>query len=795
MRFEHEGRSLWYGTSDAPAPADTIEAGKEIPVTIGIQPSDASNIVEVRYRVNEEPIKLVSAKFLRNDPARKAQYFQAKLPAFRVGDTVEYAVICRCAGRQVPDPDKAGKMAISFSVVGVKSDTKEKVTVKPPPSIKDGTATAPTGKTSNTILPSGKFPIKDNRIGQPLGKKDVSASKTKDVKPSGITPGTIKTTPHKPTGSAGAPIGTVKKQKLTEAPNPTLRELVSTVRIDKGQEIVSALSKHGIHTLADIRKAGGLSHLKDTAIPADHPSAKILEAHAHLSVLMSDIQTNAKLIEKGYKGIFDIADTPKRTFIYKVMDTLDPGTAGSLYDSNRKKSRYLNNLVMEKKTNKPPLTIRDGTATAPSSETSKAIVYKASNNVPISNVSISDKRKRSWSKFDPCECKDCDAVVSPRAYLADLLAYATKYLEIERPYPNSSPGASPGLFDFVALEDIETIIHQPFVNLPDSCEAVNKKIHQVRICIEVLRRYLGQRPLTNQGKEADLQKAEGMYRWTAYTTVLKKIGTSYDELRAARIEKDEKKVKELAGRLFIEPEHLGTGGLLNDPTLTEEYLESIFGLVDTNRTPGDWFANNLFRNTFNYRNPPNNSEPKLVTWRKACLRKKWKEEDWRPDTGELPIIDPDLIREEYLQKPRNTTDPAYVLWKERWDWINDHKKGSASEKGRLSTLKEIRENAYKLTSDNLASLNAILEAAQVQPPILERLARSQDEGNNITVSLEQLKITKGEFSYLKRMRELVAGGANLLDSEWSDIYSILVQVEKRKKFQEWRQKRRIMKSS
>lgn len=757
MRFEHEGRSLWYGTSDAQAPADTIEAGTEVPITIGIQPSDASNIVEVRYRVNQEPAKLVSAKFLWNDPARKAQYFQAKLPAFRAGDTVEYSVVCRCAGRQVPDPDVAGKMKSAFSVAGGKSETKEKDAIKPPPDIKDGMATTFAGKTASTIVSPGKTLTTDKRIGQPLGTKDISAPKAKDAKRSDMTPGITKTPTSKPTGNAGAPIDTVitvKKQKPPEAPNPTLRELVSAVRIDKGQEIVSALSKHGIYTLADIRKAGGLGRLKDPAIPADHPSVKTLEAHANLSILPSDLQMNVKLIDKGYKGIFDIANVPKKTFMHKMGGTLDLHVAGSLYDSNQKIFCYLNNRAMVMKITD----INSLSLTTP---------FKPSDLIP---------KQR-------CECKDCDTVVSPRAYLADLLAYTTKYFEIERPFPNAAPGA-PGFPDSVTLEDLEAILHQPFVNLPDSCEAVNKKIRQVRICIEALRRYLGQRPLTNQRKEADLQKAEEVYRWTAYTTLLKKIGASYDELRDARIEKDEKKVQELADRLFVEPAHLEKGGLLNDPTLTEEYLESIFGLVDTNRATEVW-SENIFFNIYR-KQQKRNSEPKLVTWYKASLHRKWKDEDERPDEDKLPIIDPDLISAEHLQIPYET-NPAYKLWKERWDWINDHKKGGTIEKGRLSKLKEIGENTYKRTSDNLERLKAVMNEAQMDTAMLEGLERLQEEGVDIASSLKQLGLTTGEFSRLKSLRAVVAGGADLLDSEWNDIYSILVQVEKRKKFQEWKQ--------
>lgn len=114
MHFEHKGRSLWYGTSDAPGSEGAVQAGTEITITVGVSPVDASNKVELLYRVNQGPMETVAARWLRNDPSGKAQYFRAHLPAFRAGDTVEYIPICRCAGRQVPSPDEAQQFPSSI---------------------------------------------------------------------------------------------------------------------------------------------------------------------------------------------------------------------------------------------------------------------------------------------------------------------------------------------------------------------------------------------------------------------------------------------------------------------------------------------------------------------------------------------------------------------------------------------------------------------------------------------------------------------------------------------------------
>jgi len=115
MRFEHQGMSLWYGTPDAPAPGETIPSGAAT-ITIGVQPADASNKVEVRYRVNNGPEQSVPAQWLRSDPAKKSQYFQARFGPLQVGDTVEYLAICACAGRMVPSPEDFQRSYSSFRV-------------------------------------------------------------------------------------------------------------------------------------------------------------------------------------------------------------------------------------------------------------------------------------------------------------------------------------------------------------------------------------------------------------------------------------------------------------------------------------------------------------------------------------------------------------------------------------------------------------------------------------------------------------------------------------------------------
>ena len=111
MRLEHNGKSVWYGAADAAAPLETVRAGTEVLVTVGVQPADASNKVELVYRINQGPPKTAAAEWAWNDPGTNAQYFTGRLPAFRPGDSVEYYAVCLCAGQRIPSAEEESQFS------------------------------------------------------------------------------------------------------------------------------------------------------------------------------------------------------------------------------------------------------------------------------------------------------------------------------------------------------------------------------------------------------------------------------------------------------------------------------------------------------------------------------------------------------------------------------------------------------------------------------------------------------------------------------------------------------------
>lgn len=182
-----------------------------------------------------------------------------------------------------------------------------------------------------------------------------------------------------------------------------------------------------------------------------------------------------------------------------------------------------------------------------------------------------------------CGCDDCEAAVSPGAYLASLLDYVLKHVR--------NNGAK------IDLPFVEARFHQPFAELPIDCEAMDKKVRQVRLAVEVLRDYVGPRPLFEPAREKTLFDAEADYRLAAYTRLLTLLGTTYEEVRRARSAVAANRTA-LAERLGIDltPNPVGprqdeldrlfldaTLPATDERALTEQVLERVFGLGDTGR--------------------------------------------------------------------------------------------------------------------------------------------------------------------------------------------------------------------
>jgi hypothetical protein len=427
----------------------------------------------------------------------------------------------------------------------------------------------------------------------------------------------------------------------------------------------------------------------------------------------------------------------------------------------------------------------------------------------------------------------CSSAVSPLAYLADLLGYVTKHIK-------DGPAA-------ITLPGLSAKFHQPFADLPASCACMDRQVSEARLVVDVLRSYLKSKALPVPGSpgQAALTAQERSYRLAAYDTLLRQLGASFDDIRLARTGTATERAA-LAERLGIAVEKLAA--LPVDPgLLSESLLERLFGLVESGRDllsegakSGDpqgqlsrwtldgvaWrhntdadgavhlrlkkagaaFEVTVFRDaartlqvasgtrnsaagpvtltavarsglsgslTIGYTADSNTiaiaAVPAVLAWRFDRLRAQWLQQD--ATAGGAPIIDPDLMAETDLRYPV-LADPAFQLWKTRRDFV-------------AAKLAEIRA-AQPSGPTVLARLDAKLTAAKVPPAELQTLAARLAQGQNIAARVEALRLSLAAFSFLLRVRKLAESNTAVLDAEWADVESILVQALKRDEHDRWR---------
>ena len=360
-----------------------------------------------------------------------------------------------------------------------------------------------------------------------------------------------------------------------------------------------------------------------------------------MALLPSNLAVNAMLIERGYTSLTDIADVPRDTFVASLGSSTEVKRAEAIHAAATAQTRFLKNVITDFRVNAA------GRAEAK---------YSASMGEVIPPI---------------CGCEKCKNATGPMAYLADLLDYALRHL-----FYNGFA---------VTLTFLQDRFHQPFRDLPATCELMEKKVRQVRICIEVLRKYL------------PVQHTSQWYLETAYTTLLQKIGTSFEEIRQMRSVNDPNTREAFAAHLGIK---LHPRSLPNDPDeldrlfldtdlkspgssgwpmrLSEQQLEQLFGLRDTKRPPLD-----------------PDVTPDILMSRMHYLRSSWHEADRSatPPLGEYPIIDPDIVFDADLKDATPAQAPRSTRHKFTWsalDFLEDRRQWIAEM---MSEWDQLRRNS------------------------------------------------------------------------------------------------------
>ena len=424
----------------------------------------------------------------------------------------------------------------------------------------------------------------------------------------------------------------------------TIREIATALHLHLPAALITGLAEHGIRTLGDIRSAGGLSRIEGLTVAPEDPALQIVEAHAQLNLLPSDLAVNAMLIERGYTSLADMANVSRQTFVASLGSSLEVSGAEALHAAATAQTRFLENTIA------------------------------------AFRVNTSDRAEAKYSAVieevmpPTCGCENCKSATSPMAYLADLLDYALRHLKHN--------GAA------VTLTFLQDRFHQPFRDLPATCEQMEKKVRQVRICIEVLRQHL---------PAPDATLTSHWYLETAYATLLQKIGTSFDEIRQMCSVRDPKTREAFAAhlgiildaqrslpnhpdeldRLFLDTDFKSPAFPVWPRKLSEQELEQLFGLRDTKRPALD-----------------PDVIPEVLIWRMHYLRLSWHEADRSatPPLGEYPIIDPDIVGYSDLKDTTPAPTPRSPSDKPSWralDFLEDRQQWVATK---MTYLEQSRKN-------------------------------------------------------------------------------------------------------
>lgn len=342
---------------------------------------------------------------------------------------------------------------------------------------------------------------------------------------------------------------------------------------------------------------------------------------------------------------------------------------------------------------------------------------------------------RAVDTFQPPDPSD---VFGPAGYLDDLLKFAGRRMVDGRGQP-------------LTPAQLTAAYHQRFADLsnPNHREAATAPVHQVRVCVEVLRDLLaasGKPPVS-----AD----EANYRQAAYAALLRNLGTSVKEIRRARA--DEAARAAIIGRLGVDrPDRLDQLVLL-PAQLTEAKLEQIFGLQDTTRDP-----------------LVPGPQPRLLTWQLDRLRAQWQAQDSAARVhGEIrvPVIDPDLLDKPDFRTRNAIADPAFALWTAR--------------RAEMAALVKQIDELRKSKATPLAGFDAVVTQFVAKIEELAAALADYRAGKDVTARLAEKRLSLPAFLHLMQSRDLAAAGT-VLDGDWGDVYAIAAQVAKLGRYAAWR---------
>src|SRR5262245_10121499 len=80
MEHASDGVRLWYGDAKTIAPSGNVTVDGPVSVTVGVRPACLTNAVDVEYRINGGPRRILPSRLVKTDTQLDTQFFNAVFP-------------------------------------------------------------------------------------------------------------------------------------------------------------------------------------------------------------------------------------------------------------------------------------------------------------------------------------------------------------------------------------------------------------------------------------------------------------------------------------------------------------------------------------------------------------------------------------------------------------------------------------------------------------------------------------------------------------------------------------------
>lgn len=181
-----------------------------------------------------------------------------------------------------------------------------------------------------------------------------------------------------------------------QAHNVPLRSLVETHQLEIAPALVKRLEAKGLNTLADVRTAGGAAAIaKQIDASPENPGLVRLATLAQLSFLGADVEATTLLAERGYRSLSQVANAPDDLLMAQIGAAVGASATARMKRVAEAQRAMIENVSAELQTDQ-----------------TYAVGTVAVNLLP-------------FLQLQRCVCEDCSSAVSPLAYLADLMGYAS----------------------------------------------------------------------------------------------------------------------------------------------------------------------------------------------------------------------------------------------------------------------------------------------------------------------------------------------------------------------------------